>query len=115
MPSASTAQACFQPTLTAVAVVMPATATGLDLSDVVPSPSSPYPLYPQQRTVPSTRAAHELQPPVSTEIAGASPLARPQSVTVRAPLSEESASCAEASLIAAAFVAPAPARMELEQ
>ncbi len=57
------------PALTAMAVVMPATATGVALSVVVPSPSWPDVSVPQQRTVWSASRAHEESLPALTETA----------------------------------------------
>src|SRR2546427_157479 len=66
-PPSSRAQLCDPPAVTAMAVLMPATATGVDLCVVVPSPSWPNPLSPQQRMPPPTVLAHVNEPPAATE------------------------------------------------
>src|SRR5437867_566741 len=48
---------------------MPVTATGVDESTVVPSPSWPETLLPQQRTAPSCKRAQEWKAPMSTAVA----------------------------------------------
>jgi hypothetical protein len=57
-----------------VAVVMPMTATGVELSVVVPSPSSPKALRPQQLTEPPVRRAHVSLPPAEIAVAVVMPL-----------------------------------------
>jgi hypothetical protein len=59
VPSVSKAHEWEVPRATLVAVVMPDTATGVELSVVVPSPSEPFPLLPQHFIVPSVSRAHE--------------------------------------------------------
>jgi hypothetical protein len=46
----------------------PVTATGADLSTVVPSPNWPLLLYPQHLTVPSVSRAQECRPPVDIAV-----------------------------------------------
>jgi hypothetical protein len=58
VPEASTAHGeAPSPLVTLIALVMPVTATGMSESVVVPSPSCPSPLYPQQCTVPVASSA----------------------------------------------------------
>ena len=57
-----------------MAVVMPLTSTGVELSVVVPLPSSPYQFSPQQRTEPPARRAHVWKPPEAIASAVVMPL-----------------------------------------
>ncbi len=52
-----------------VALPMPDTGTGVELSVVVPFPSCPSPLRPQHEVVPSTSRAQECSTPVVTSVA----------------------------------------------
>src|SRR5437879_13719170 len=54
---------------------MPVTATGVGESTVVPSPSWPELLFPQQRTAPSCKRAQEWKAPMSTAVALSTPVA----------------------------------------
>ncbi len=60
---------CAPPAATAMAVVIPDTATGEGLLVVVPSPSSPEKLSPQHFMLPPDRRAHEWRSPVATAVA----------------------------------------------
>jgi hypothetical protein len=58
LPPESSAHVAAAPAVTAVALVIPLTATGAKLSSVVPSPNSPLSLVPQQSTPPLESSAH---------------------------------------------------------
>jgi len=68
-----------------VAVVMPETSTGVVLSIMVPSPSSPLPLKPQHFTMPSVSRAHEVAKPRAISAPSTLSDNRARSRTLRKP------------------------------
>ena len=92
----STRSAQLRPplTATAVAVVIPVTATAMEESSLVPSPSWPLPLTPQHRTLPLASSAQVLKPSAAMAVtskrgsgapAALSPMATPTGFTEKVP------------------------------
>ena len=75
VPLATSAQVWLWPATTATAVEMPDTTTALNalLLPLTPFPSSPEPLEPQHRSVPSAMSAHACVVPLATAIALVTP------------------------------------------
>ena len=73
VPLFTSMQVLTEPASSAVAVLTPSTMTGSKLSLVVPSPSSPAELPPQQRTNPPLISAQLCQPATLTSVASVSP------------------------------------------